>query len=89
MSSKKNVGNPTPQSPVAVEKNKNYKIMTDYVGDSYWPSSAECIALHKSTGTYWRTLYRVYEDSSEADLSATWREVVPEQVTITKYKDKK
>lgn len=88
MNSKKIAGDPTPQSPVAVEKNKDYQIMTDYVGNSYYPSAAECIALHVSTGTYWRTVYRLYEDSSEANFSATWREVVPEKVTITKYKSK-
>lgn len=81
----KKLGNPTPQSPLAVEKNPDYELMTDYVGGNYYPSAAEVVAKHKATGTYWQAVYAVREDDSDADMSATWHQVVPKKVTITKY----
>jgi hypothetical protein len=78
--------NPTPQSPIQAEKNPEYEVMTDYVSDSYYPSAAEVIVRHKASNTFWRAVYRVREDDSDADMGATWNRVVPEKVTITKYK---
>lgn len=79
--------NPTPQSPIQVEKNPEYELMTDYVGDSYWPSAAEVVVKHKKSGTFWKAVYAVREDDSDADCGATWRQVVPKKVTITKYEN--
>lgn len=81
--------NPTPQSPIQVEKNPEYEIMTDYIPGNWYPSASEVIAKHKKTGTFWMAVYAVREDDSDADSSATWHQVVPEKVTITKYKDVK
>lgn len=82
-------GNPTPQSPIQVEKNSEYEIMTDYVPDSYWPSAAEVVARHKKSDTFWKAVYAVREDDSDADCGATWRQVTPKKVTITKYESVK
>jgi hypothetical protein len=79
--------NPTPQSPIQVEKNPEYEIMTDYAGGSYYPSAAEVIVRHKKSGTYWKAIYRVREDDSDADWPATWRRVVPKKMTVTKYEN--
>lgn len=85
---KDNKANPTPQSPVAVEKNPDYEIMTDYEPGNWYPSAAEVVAKHKATGTFWMAVYRVREDDSDADCGATWRQVFPKKITITKYESK-
>lgn len=78
--------NPSPASPGNVAKNKAYEVMHDYVSGSWYPSADEIIVKHKKSGTFWRAVYRVYEDSSEYDYSATWTQVTPSQRTITEYK---
>lgn len=82
---KKVVGDPSPQSPIQVEENPEYELMSDYSPDSYYPSAAEVVARHKKSNTFWKAVYRVREDDSDADCSATWRQVVPKKITITKY----
>ena len=79
--------NPTPQSPIQVEKNPEYEVMTDYVPASYWPSAAEVIVRHKKSNTFWKAVYAVREEDSDAEYSTTWRRVVPAKITITEYKD--
>lgn len=86
---KKHPYDPTPRSPVEIQSHPEYKIMTDYQGDSYYPSACECIVHHKISNTFWKTIYAVREDDSDADCSATWRQVIPEQIIVTKYKDVK
>ena len=86
---KKNTADPTPQSPLAVEKNPAYEAVSDYVPEQYWPNGAEFIVKHKATGTFWKAVYAVRMDDSDADMSATWRQVAPKKVTITKYEDVK
>ena len=73
-------------SPISVSKDKAYEVMRDYVGGSWYPSADEIIVKHIKSGTFWRAIYRVYEDSSEADCSANWTQVTPSQRTITEYK---
>ena len=76
---------PTPQSPIAVEKNPAYELMDDYVSATYWPSAAEVVVRHKESNTFWQAVYAVREDDSDAEFSATWTQVAPKQVVITKY----
>jgi hypothetical protein len=77
--------NPTPQSPIQVENNPEYEIMTDYVPGNWYPQAGEVVALHKKSGTYWQAVYAIREDDSDADVGATWHQVKPKKVTITKY----
>lgn len=77
--------NPTPQSPVQVEKNPEYEIMTDYAPGNWYPSASEIIVRHKKSNTFWMAVYAVREDDSDADCGATWRQVTPKKVTIIKY----
>ncbi len=81
-------GNPNGRSPVQVNGMPEYEEMIDYTQPHYYPLANEIVVMHKSTKTYWRTIYRVYDDYSEYDCGATWTEVVPEKVTITRYKAK-
>lgn len=78
---------PTPQSPEQVSKNTAYKVMYDYESGSYYPSACEMVAMHIESGTYWKTVYRIREDDSDYADSSTWRQVVPEPVTIIRYND--
>jgi hypothetical protein len=77
--------NPTPQSPVQVSESSDYEVMTDYIPGHYWPSADEIVVRHKKSNTYWRAVYAVREDDSDADMGATWKQVAPKKVTITKY----
>ena len=76
---------PSPKSPEQVSKSKDYEVMSDYVGGSYYPSADEIVVKHKTSNTFWRAVYAVHEDDSDWQYSATWRQVVPQRVTITKY----
>jgi len=78
--------NPTPSSPEQVSKNPDYQVMTDYVSGSYYPSADEVIVKHVTSNTFWRAVYRVHKDDSDYSCGATWYQVVPETVTIIRYK---
>jgi hypothetical protein len=79
------IGDPTPMSPIMAEKSPDYEIMTDYSPGIYYPSGAEVIVKHKKSKTFWRAVYAVREDDSDADFGATWTQVKPKRVTITEY----
>lgn len=85
----KNKADPTPQSPLAVEKNPAYEAVSNYEPDQYWPNGASFIVKHKETGTFWRAVYAIRMDDSDADCSATWSQVEPKQLVVTKYVDVK
>jgi hypothetical protein len=87
MSEKKNP-DPTPSSPAKVCKNRAYKEMKHYQRNSYWPLADEVVVKHISSNTFWRAVYAVYDDSSNYDWAATWKQVFPKQITITKYEIK-
>ena len=83
-SAKPIAGDPTTQSPFQIRKNTNYEIMSDYVPGNYWPSRSEIIAKHKGFNTFWKVVYVGGEDDY---MEMTWRQVVPEKIVITKYKE--
>lgn len=74
-------------SPIQAGQNPDYERMTGYQADSYWPSAVQIVVRHKATNTFWSAVYAIREDDSDAEYSASWRQVVPETVTITKYKN--
>lgn len=76
---------PSPMSPAKVAKNRSYQVMYDYEGGQWFPHADEMIVRHKKSNTFWRAVYRVGEDNSDYELSATWREVIPQIVLVHKY----
>jgi hypothetical protein len=82
----KSSGDPFPQSPLLVSKDANYEVMTNYIRNDYYPSADEIVVRHKASNTFWRAVYSVREDDSDFSVSATWTQVVPEQVITTRYK---
>lgn len=78
--------NPSNKSPASMFHDHDYEVMGDYIPNEYWPSASEMIVKHKQSNTFWRAVYAIREDDSDAELPATWVQVVPEIVTVTKYK---
>lgn len=85
MSNKKVTGDPSPKSVLSVDKSSKYERMRDFVGGNWYPSAAEVVYKHKESGTFWRAVYRIYEDFSEADQSQNWTQVTPKTKTIVEY----
>ncbi len=81
------VGDPTPRSPASVCDDPDYECMNDYEPQGFWPSANEVVVRHKETGTFWRAVYRLREDDTDAYCSATWTQVQPRQILLTKYVD--
>jgi hypothetical protein len=81
------VGDPTPRSVASVCGDPAYEGMTDYEPQSFWPSANEVVVRHKETATFWRAVYKVRENNSDVYCSASWTQVQPQQVTVTKYVD--
>jgi len=78
-------GDPSPRSPKNVAQDTSYESVPNFVRGNYWPSADELIVKHKTTGTFWLVVYQVRADDSDYGMSATWKQVRPEIVTLTKY----
>lgn len=88
MADKAHTGDPGRRSPQDVSKSSAYETMNGYSQEAYFPSAAAIVVKHKKTQTYWRAVYSVRDDDSDFGWPATWEQVEPEQITITKYKTK-
>jgi len=81
--------NPTPNCPTHVFNDSDYEVMTNYLRGHYWPSAEEIIVRHKKSNTYWKAIYAVREDDSDADFPATWKQVIPNKIEMIEYKEVK